>query len=268
MLHLLQLEWLKWRRHRAFQIFMVAYAILLPAGLLLGKQLPDLPDPIGTTEVLFIFPTVWQYLSFVGNWVSFFLFGFLSIVMVTSEYSFKTVRQNIMTGLTRKQFLLGKIYLFGLLALLATLYYTVVALGIGYFHTDVIRWGKVWQNASYIPRYFLLCFGYMSFGLLVGFLVRRTGLALFLYFAYATIGELILRWGIHFQLIQNKTIHYYPIKSFSDLSPLPFQNLAEEFMRKEGFPLFLGQTEVFIVAIIYIALMIFLVFRRFLKVDL
>ena len=40
-----------------------------------------------------------------------------------------------------------------------------------------------------------MCFGYMSLVLMLGFLVvKRTGIALFLYLAYIMFIELILRW--------------------------------------------------------------------------
>jgi ABC-2 type transport system permease protein len=187
--------------------------------------------------------------------------------MITSEYSFRTVRQNVMTGLDRTDFLLGKIYFFGTIATFATLYYVLTALMIGYFNTDIIRWGKVWQYWDYIPRYFLMCFGYMTLGLFISFLIRRTGLSLFLYFGYATVGEMLLRWLPHFYFFPNKTIHYYPVKAFSDLLPIPFSQMAEEFIREYNFSLFLTPTESVTIAVVYISLLLFLVFQYFKRVD-
>jgi hypothetical protein len=68
-----------------------------------------------------MFPTVWQYLGYIGNWLCFFFFGFLSIVVVTTEHSYRTMRQNIITGLSRQQYFLSKFYLIVVVSLLAAL---------------------------------------------------------------------------------------------------------------------------------------------------
>lgn len=268
MRYLLQLEWLKWRKNRAFLIFTVAYFILLPAVLLVGKKIPPPPPPIGTTEMFFIFPNVWEFLGLAGNWICFFLLGFLSILMVTSEFSSRTLRQNIMTGITRQEYLLSKEYFFIAISLVATAYYVVVALAIGYFHTDVIRFGKVWQHIDYIPRYFLMCFGYMTIGLALGFLIRRTGIALFLYFGYCTIGEMLLRWGVHYYFFKDTSMHYYPVKAISDLTPIPIVQLADEFLQKNNFSLFLQPGIAASIVILFTTLISALVYYRFTRSDL
>lgn len=261
MYFLLQLEWKKLYKLTAFRVFMAFYLVLLPAILLTGKQIGELPPPILTNEVFFMFPTVWEYLGYLGNWLCFFFFGFLAIAMVTTEYSNKTMRQNIITGLSRRQYFLSKVYFILLISLLATLYYSLCALVIGYFNTETIFWHKVWQNADYIPRYFLMCFGYMTFGLFLGFLLKRTGIAIFLYLAYIMFVELILRWGVHFQLFQHRSMHYYPMNAVEDLMPAPFTEMAEEFVSNQGFGFFLQPAEAVIITLVYTSLFLWLSYR-------
>lgn len=243
MLYLLKLEWIKLNKLLSFRIFTLFYFILLPAILLTGKRIDQLPPPLMTNEVFFIFPTVWEYLGYVGNWLCFFFFGFLSIIVITTEYSYRTMRQNIITGLSRRQYFLGKVYFILCMSLMATAYYALCALLIGYFNTSSVYWHKVWQHADYIPRYFLMCWGYMSFGLMIGFLAKRTGIALFLYLAYIMFIELILRWGVHLQLVKHRSMHFYPMNAVEDLVPLPFTQMADQFLSQYGFRLFLSPTE-------------------------
>jgi len=261
MYFLLQLEWKKLYKLTAFRIFMAFYLVLLPAILLTGKQIKELPPPILTNEVFFIFPTVWEYLGYLGNWLCFFFFGFLAIIMVTTEYSNKTMRQNIITGLSRRQYFLSKAYFIIVISLLATLYYALCALVIGYFNTETIYWHKVWQNADYIPRYFLMCLGYMTFGLFLGFLLKRTGIAIFLYLAYIMFVELILRWGVHFQIFKHRSMHFYPMNAVEDLMPAPFTEVAEEFVSNQGFSFFLKPEEAVITTIVYTCLFLWLSYR-------
>lgn len=268
MLFLLQLEWKKLYSHTAIRILLIFYMVLLPAILLTGKRLQDLPPPMISNEVFFIFPTIWQFLGYIGNWLCFFFFGFLAVLMVTSEYSNKTMRQNIITGLSRKEYFLGKIYFIAACSLFATLYYTLVALVIGFFSTDTIFWVKLTQNADYVPRYFLMCFGYMIFGAFLGFLIQRTGIALFLYLSYIMFIELILRWGVHFQLLKNRSMHFYPLNAIEDLVPIPIPEAANEFVDEFGFGLFLSPTEAVVTALIYLSLFIGLAWRRVSRMDL
>ena len=252
----------------AFRIFIAFYIVLLPAILLLGKRIPELPPPLMTNEVLFMFPTVWGWLAYVGCWLCFFFFGFLAIIAITTEYSYRTMRQNIITGLSRSQYFLGKFYLILAVSLLATAYYAFCALLIGYFNTPVVYWHKVVQDVAYIPRYFLMCFGYMSFGALLGFWAKRTGIALFLYLSYVMFLEAILRWGIHLQLWKHPSMHFYPMNAVEDLTPLPFTKMADEFLSNYGFSLFLSPAEAAITTIVYSSLFLWLSFRLVRRADL
>ena len=268
MLFLLNLEWKKLYRLTAFRLFTAFYLLLLPAILMTGKQITELPPPLLTNEVLFIFPTVWQYLGYVGGWLCFFFFGFLSIIMVTNEYSNKTMRQNIITGLSRKQYFLSKLYFIIAVSLAATAWYVICSFTIGYFNTETIYWHKVWQHADYIPRYFLMCMGYMSFGLFLGFLLKRTGIAMFLYLAYIMFLELILRWGVHFQLIKDRSMHFYPMNAIEDLTPIPVTEIAEEFISNYGFSFFLSPIEAVITTTVYSCIFIWAAFRIIRRSDL
>lgn len=268
MIYLFTLEWKKWRKNLVFQVLAAFYLVLLPSVLLTGKKLPELPPPIGTTDVLFIFPTVWEYLGYVGNWLSFFFLGFFAVVLITTEYGYRTFRQNIIDGLDRSSFFLAKIYFISFLAFAATLYYSGCALVIGYFNTDVIYLHKVFQNADLIPRFFLMCMGYMIFGLFLGFLVKRTGLALFLYLSYIMVLEPVLRWGVHGYFFRHASMHFYPMNAVEDLLPAPYTDVAEQFLQRYGFSLFLSPGEAMVTVLIYSALLLLISYRYIRRLDL
>lgn len=267
MIYLLQLEWKKWRKNITFRLMMLSYFILLPTVLLLGKRIPELPPPIGTNEALFIFPTIWIYLGYVAHIVAFFLFGFLTIIIITSEYSYKTLRQNIITGLDRKTFFYSKFSFILAISFIATLYFILCGLVIGYVHTDLVKVQKVFQHSDYFYRFFLLCLGYMTLAAVIAFFVKRTGLALFLYFGYV-IGELVLRWGIHYNFFRHESMHYYPQNAIEDLIPFPFSNMADSFLKENGFNLFLSPNEAMVTTIIYTSLFLYFIYRYLQKANL
>ncbi|MBR9919324.1 MAG: ABC transporter permease subunit [Bacteroidetes bacterium] len=268
MLKLLNLEWQKQRKHRIFHVLIGMYVLLLPTTILPVKSIPELPPPINSPDALFQFPTVFTYIGYAGNWLSFFFLGFFAVLLATQEYSYRTMRQNIITGLSRNELFKSKISFLITLCLGATLYYFLVCLFYGFTHTDNYYLSTITKNIDYIPRYFLMCLGYSSFGFLIGLLIRRTGIALFLYLAYVMFIELILRWLIHMKIFANKSMHFYPMNAIEDLAPVPFAEVAETFRDENGFGFFLTPTEAMIASSIYIVLFIFFAQRLMLKRDL
>lgn len=268
MFYLLKLEWLKWKNQLTFRILTLAYIIILPSVYITGKQIPELPPPIGSPEVLFIFPTVWPYLAFLGNWVVFFLFGLLGVLLITSEYNFKTLRQNIITGLSRSQYFWAKVVFFIFLSMGVTAYYFICGLVIGFLHTDVVITSKVFQYSDYFLRFFLMTMGYLSLGMLFGVLIRKTGLAIILYFGYIMFVEVAFRWLVHFQLYKHPSMHFYPAKAISDIAPFPAFEPAEEFLREFEFSLFLSGNEAIITLSLYIVLFLWIARRRLMRADL
>lgn len=268
MFYLLSLEWKKYRKNVIFLLLIAAYTILLPSALMLGKKMDQAPPPLDSNQVFFMFPTVWEYLGYIGNWFSFFFLGFFAVLMVTTEYANRTLRQNIITGLQRWEFLLGKLLFAAAISLGAAIYYAVCALVIGYFNTDYVIMSKVMQNAGLAPRFFLMSFGYMTFGLLLGMLIKRGGIALLAYFAYIMFLEPILRWGVHLYFFEHASMRYYPLNAIEDLVPAPFAPQADQFARQYDFSLFLNPTEATLLTLAYLALFILITFRYIARSDL
>ncbi|MEK7253912.1 MAG: ABC transporter permease [Bacteroidota bacterium] len=277
MLHLLQLEWKKQKGYILFRLLAIAYFILMPAVLLALKKIFDnnYPDggagdalPFDPRKMLVQFPTVWNWFGYIGNWLVFFVLGFLAVLLITNEHSNRTLRQNIITGLHRTEFFLSKLYFMFAISLAATVYYALCSLAIGFSHTETIYTSTVLKNWDMMPRYFLMCLGYMSFGLLIGALVKRMGIALFVYLAYVIFLEPVLRWAVHFNYFKNEYFKYYPLNMIEDLCPVPFFDQADNFLKQNNFTLFLPASHAVIGASICIALFFWLTHRRLKTGDL
>jgi hypothetical protein len=268
MSYLLQLEWLKQRKHKTFLLLGALYLILLPASLLIAKSIKQWPPPINTSDTFFSFPDVFIYLGYAGNWLTTFLLGFLSVVFITQEFSSRTFRQNIITGLSRSDLFRSKLYFIVAVALMATLYYGLVAFVMGLTHTDSFYVSVALKNIDYLPRYFLMCMGYMSLGLLLGVWIRRTGAALLFFLTYGAFIEPVLRWGVHQNLFKHPSMHYYPMNAFEDLIPIPFSDAAKGFEKEFGFQFFLTPTEAILTSSVYIALFLLGTYALMTKRDL
>lgn len=268
MLYLLKIEWMKFKHFRVAQALILGFMILLPGILMVGKNVTSIPPEFGTTELFFIFPNVWNVLAYVGSWLAFFFLGFFGVISVTSEYSNKTLRQNIITGLTRRDVFIGKLGSILGISVLATAYYILVGLGIGMWHTETIYLSKVLQESGLFFRFFLMCLGYMTFGLLLGTVFRKTGLALFAYLAIVMFIEPVIRWAVHMRYFPDQSMHFYPMNALEDLTPIPFGEYASQFMKQNDFQPFLDPTVAITLSIGYFFLYIFLIYWRLQKMDL
>ena len=270
MMHLLKLEFKKFKNYRPFIIMAVLYMVLLPLTLLITKNFPEesrVQEMFGI-QGFYTFPNIWKFLAYSGNWIVFFFLGFMGVLSITNEFSNKTLRQNIITGMSRREYFLGKITFVGAVSLAATLVYFLTGFFIGFYHSYSFELNDLAGNANYYFRYFLMCFGYMSFGLFLGTLFRRTGIAIFVFLAYGVFVEVILR-GLHVYFFgKTRTSLFYPLNAMEDLAPIPFKDLMEELINDWGFELFLSGNEAVITSSIFISLFLFGVYRILTKKDL
>ena len=279
MLHLLQLEWLKLKNLKIFRVLAILYIALMPLLILVGKAIPAVPNPIFDPASIYKFPKIFEWMAYEGNWLAFFFLGFMSLIMVTNEYQNKTLRQNIITGVSRQDYFLSKLFFVLVTCLGATLVYFIFAFIFGVVHTSDLAFGEILGDGLVaMGKYFLMCLGYMSFGLFLGLLIKRTGIAVFLYLAWVMFLELIMRWLIHFKAVENldfipnKTMHFYPMNAVEDLTPNPFmkigESMASNFAEQEGFSFFLSAPEAVITSIVYICIFLFFSYRILMKSDL
>jgi ABC-type transport system involved in multi-copper enzyme maturation permease subunit len=138
----------------------------------------------------FAFPDVWNTVAYFSSFVV-FIPAVTIIMFISNEYSFKTHRQNIIDGWSRKQFITSKLIDVLIIVFIITVLYLIVTLVIGFAgHTRLIRdtWGKV----EFIGLFALQTFAQLSLAFLIGFLVRKAFLALGIFLFYFLILEPII----------------------------------------------------------------------------
>lgn len=201
--------------------------------ILLGKELKNVPPPLPSNAIFFKFTTVWDWFGFMGSWLSFFFLGLTAVFTVVNEIDYKTFRQNIITGLSRKEYFIAKIMTIFVISAAASLLYFITCFIVGAVHTTDWDFALVFDNSWATSRYFLMCLGYMSFGLMCGFLLRRAGIAVLFYICYIIMLEAILKWVVHFKFFKNSSINYYPANCIEDLMPFPLYRFADALPRQD-----------------------------------
>lgn len=266
-LHLLQLEWKKFSKNTVIILLVALYTLLMPFGIFVMENFVEAPG-LPSKDTFFTFPEIWQYQGYSGSWFSFLFLGFIGVLIITTEVSHKTMRQNIITGLSRTDYFLGKLYVLIIISAYATLIYFLSTVLIGTFYPaepDFAHFmdGHNWSSG----RYFLLTFGYLSFGLFLGLVLRKSGLAIFSYLSYIVFLEPLLRWGVHRKIYDSRSMNFYPMNGIEDLMPNPFFKLLDNFRNMTDFNLLLTYPEATIVSSISIALFLYFGYRSLVKRD-
>lgn len=145
---------------------------------------------------MFNFPDIWHNFTYVASWFN-LLLGILVIILVTNEFYFRTARQNIIDGLSRKQFLFAKVQLICILAFLVTFFIILTGLIFGFSFSRSPSASAVFDKADFVIGYFFQSAGYMLFALFTGILIRRSGLAVCLFLLYLMIVEPIIAFNLY-----------------------------------------------------------------------
>lgn len=207
---LLSLELAKVRNYRAFWAIILIYMVVVP---LLFFGIGSISFPFFPSKAeLFGFPTVWNYITWSASWIN-LLLGVLVVTLTCNEFTFRTHRQNIIDGLTRKQVILSKFYFYTFLAAMATLYTFLIGLVFGLIYSSI---DNMFEEIYYVGIYFIQTLGYFSFAYLFAVLVRKSALAIVLYIVIFIVKFI-------FVLTLGDTIaQFMPINVIADLTPFPF----------------------------------------------
>ncbi|HWJ92307.1 MAG TPA: ABC transporter permease [Flavisolibacter sp.] len=223
---LLRTEWLKIKHYRAFwwmagitalsypginYIFYRFYSEIMTRG---GNAAEMVKMMVGNP---FTFPEVWHTVAFFST-VFVFIPAIVVIMFITNEYTYKTHRQNIIDGWSRKQFLTSKMIDVFIIALLVTALYAIVALVIGFVNIGDST-GSRWDQTKYIWLFFLQTYAQLSLAFLVAFLARKAFIALGIFIFYYVILENFLvgfaKWKA------NDIGEFLPLEISDRLIPVP-----------------------------------------------
>lgn len=262
-IQLVRTEIKKFRHNATVSLLFILFTAIFPFIILTGKHIvAKAPPPFPDKSEFYTFPNVWEYQGYVGNWLVFFFLGFIVLHVITSEVSFRTMRQNIITGYTRWEYYLAKVGVIFLLAIYATLLYFLSTLIIGLVHTPGADISLIFDNNWAIARFFLMSLGYMSFALLVSVIFRGGGLSLFIYFAYALVLEFVIKM-IHLYFLKHSSANYWPLNTMEDLMAFPPMRMTQSFINTNyDFSLVHSYSSAIIVSSIYTVLFFYLSWRK------
>ena len=230
MLRLLNIEFQKLRHNRSARILITLYfGILVFASVMSSIEFTLFGNDILVADFgVFNFPYIWHYNTYIAAIAKLFL-AVVIVSMVANEYSNKTLKQNLIDGLSKREFVLSKFYMILVFAGVSTLLVFVSTLILGYSWSTYTATDIVFQDLEFVGAYFLKLVTFFSFCLFVAMLIKRSAFSLGFILLWQII-ELIVLGLVSYSSGDKELavqIHdFFPLEAMSSLIVNPGPRLS------------------------------------------
>lgn len=243
MLRLLNIEFHKLKHNRASKVLTLIYFGLLTAIALIAMINFPFGDGVPLADIgIFNFPYIWHFNTYVASILKFFLLVVI-VSMMANEYSNKTLKQNLIDGLSKKEFILSKFYTVVVFAAISTIFVFVVSLILGLIYSDFNEFNIIFSDLEYLFAFFIKLTAFFAFGLFMGILVKRSAFAvggILVWFFVESIFKGFLYWSFNKNKFAssntvnsdelssigvNDIMQFFPLEAMSNLIKQPFTRL-------------------------------------------
>lgn len=230
MKRLFLIEFDKLRANRSSRILIGAYFILLSSIALIAAIKFDI-GPIKfhlAEQGIFNFPYIWHFNAFIGAWFKIFL-AVVIVSMTANEYSNKTIKQNLIDGLSKREFLHSKWMMIIAFASISTLFIFVVSLILGLMYSNYTELSIIFSDLEYLLAFFLKLVAFFALCLFLGTAIKRSAFALgFLgvWQMFEGICYGLLKWKSPTWIDAEQLFKLFPLNAMSNLIHEPFSRLS------------------------------------------
>lgn len=173
---------------------------------------------------IFNFPYIWHFNTYVASILKFFL-AVVIVSMMANEYTYGTLKQNLIDGLSKNEFIKSKLITVILFALGSTIFVFIMSMILGLCFSSYDEAGIIFSDLEYLLAYFVKLVAFFSFCLFLGILVKRSAFALgflLVWFFFEGIIFGLLRWLVFSSTEQvQKVTAFLPLESMSNLIKEP-----------------------------------------------
>ncbi len=232
MLRLLDIEFHKFKHSKSSKVLTIIYLVviilLLSAGawrVNINGQSVSLAD-IG----VFNFPFLWHLSTYMVSFLK-FLIAIVIVSITANEYSNRTLKQNLIDGLSKKELILSKFYLVVTLAVAVTIVLVLAVLVLGLLYSDYTEPSLIFRDLQYVGGFFVSHLTFFSMCLFAGILVKRSAFALGLIGIWGIFELVLLGMSQYINYRFNIDIWEYlgdilPLHSISNLIVEPFTKVT------------------------------------------
>ncbi len=231
MLRLLKIELQKLWQNRISKV-LIFISFVLPFTVLVLSSIKINFFGFFTLELgelgIFNFPIVWHITTFFAAQFKFF-FAIVVVSMIGNEYSNKTIKQNLIDGLSKKEFILSKFYTIVFFSLAATILIGLATLLIGLYYSSYNEFRIIIMEIEFLLAYFVKLMAFFSFCLLIAMWIKRSAFALAFLFVVFILEWIIfglIAWQADSAEIAEKIQNFFPLKSMYKLIDQPIQRIV------------------------------------------
>lgn len=231
MLRLLEIEYHKLRYSRSAKILVLTYFILITFIALIASiefNLGAINFRVAD-QGIFNFPYIWHFNSYIAALLKLFL-AIVIVSMMSNEYTNRTLKQNLIDGLSKKEFIASKFLTVMVFSLISTIFLFIVSLILGLSFSDFTEVSIIFSDMEYMIAYFVKLTGFFAFCMFLGILIKRSAFALgflFIWWILESIVYGVLKWKVFRDSeIADNIARFFPLESMSILIKEPFSRLS------------------------------------------
>lgn len=231
MKRLLLIELQKIWKNKASRVLTLTYFILLSTIALIASIKFDIGIfHFHLAEMgIFNFPYIWHFNTYIAAILKFFL-AIVIVSMMANEYSYGTLKQNLIDGMSKKEFILSKFLTVILFTFVSTVFVFIMSLLLGFSFSSYTEFGIVFSDLSYLLAFLVKLTGFFSMCLFLGIFVKRSAFALGFLLVWSII-ESIAKGVLNFKIFPKSNTdelitQFFPLESMSNLIVEPFTRLS------------------------------------------
>lgn len=226
MLRLFNIEFFKFKNSRSAKVLSIIYFGLF-AFIALFTSIRfnfGAVDFRVAEQGIFNFPYIWHFNAYFLATLKIFL-AIVIVSLMSSEYTNRTLKQNLIDGMSKWEFIQSKFSMVIALSLASTLANFLISLILGLIFSDFTEPATIFSEMEYIAAYLIKLVGFFSLCMFLGILVKRSAFALgFLFLIWVIEG--FIRLFINFQAKPLAFLkQFLPLQSMSNLIVEPVTKL-------------------------------------------
>ena len=163
-MRLLSIEFNKLWHNKVSKLLILGYFTLIFSVVILSTIKVNI-GPVQfhlADQGIFNFPYIWHFNTYIISLLKIF-FAIIIVAMIGNEYTYKTLKQNLIDGLSKAEFLRSKIYAILAFVAISTLLVFLISLILGGIYSDYTELQIIFSDLEYLLAYAVKLFGFFSF---------------------------------------------------------------------------------------------------------
>lgn len=227
MLRLLQIELIKIWNSKSSRFLMICYFGLLTFLFLFSMVKIDFGDFEFhlAKQGIFDFPYIWHFNTYIADYFKLFL-AIVIVSMIANEYSNKTLKQNLIDGLSKKEFVLSKFLTTVLFALISTVMVFIISMILGLIYSSFDEVEIIFSQMEFLPAYFLKLVGFFSICLFFAVLTQKSAFSLGFLTLWYIVESIISGISSYNDHNLDFLVRILPLKAMGNLIKEPFSRMS------------------------------------------